>query len=294
MLCRVGSLGIPSFVVPPFSWFQSRNTPKAYAFINTEIPRNLRHAYQALALDERRTPFSPTVWEMPPSTVQTQLKELKQCWFAGSHSNVGGSYPDAGIADITLAWILQQLSSSLTFDSSYIAAQGSENGAWLAKQSPVVARPWSCGKVYDSGDKVQNFLVGASNRTPGTYSRLDPTTGNSTGVQLRKTHEFIHPSVRVRLDLGGLGTGDSATYNDPWPLNGWQLVKPNGRFEKLKTDLRGYSKEDLWGSEFEDSWKWVKQAADGKVVWIAEEKLDGVEWELVGRGEAHHAILATS
>ena len=290
---RVGSLGIPSFVVPPFSWFQKANAPKAYAFINTEIPSNLKSAYQALALDERRTPFAPTVWELPASGIKTQLEELKQCWFAGAHSNVGGSYPDTGIADITLAWMVQQLSGSLTFDSTYIAAQGSDNAAWLKAKDPKTPRPWSCGKVYDSGDKLQNVLVGASNRTPGTYKRLDPITGKETNTPLRKTHEFVHPSVRVRRGLGGLGTGDSPLYNDPWPLKGWTLVEPMGRFA-AKTDLKGYNKADLWGDEFDECWKWVKQSSDGRITWIAEEKMSGVECDLVAKnGEADKAI-ATS
>ena len=281
-------------MVPPFSWVQNHNAPKAYAFINTEVPSNLRHAYQALALDERRVPFAPTVWELPAEGTKTQLKELKQCWFAGAHSNVGGSYPDTGIADITLAWLIQQLSRNLSFDKSYISSQGSENAAWLQKQQPPTPFKWSCGKVYDSGDKVQNFLVGASNRTPGTYKRLNSITGKEEPAQpLRKTHEFIHPSVRVRRALGGKGTNNIPTYNDPWPLKDWTLLKPKGRFTAAKTNLKGYSEADLWGKEFEDSWKWVKQADDGKITWIAEEKIEGVEWDLISKGsEAYNAIVA--
>jgi hypothetical protein len=30
--------------------------------------------------------------------------DLRQVWFPGSHSNVGGGYEDQEIADITLAW----------------------------------------------------------------------------------------------------------------------------------------------------------------------------------------------
>ena len=210
---------------------------------------------------------------------------------------MGSSYPDTGIANLTLAWILQQLSDKLTFDSSYIPAQRDEYVAWSEKNKaeqlkayPEVPRPWSCSKVYSSASAVQDFLVGASDRTPGTYRRLNPITGKETKTPLRKTHEFIHPSVRVRAKvLDGPGTGDAGKYNDTFPLKQWILVEPKGQYEAKKA-LKG----DLWGPEFEDSWKWVKQANDGTVTWIAEAKMEGVEWGLVDKKDkAYNAILAT-
>lgn len=205
---------------------------------------------------------------------------------------MGGSYPDTGIADITLAWIIQQLSGKLTFDPNYLPQQRDENLAWSKKNNPAIPRPWSCGKVYFSGSGLQDSLAGASDRTPGTYRRLDPITGRETNDPLRKTHEFIHPSVRVRRALRGRGTGDAEFYNDPWPLKGWTLVEPQGQFA-AKKELKGFREADLWGEEFEDSWKWVKQADDGTVTWIAEERMGGVEWDLVVKGsEAFKAIMA--
>jgi hypothetical protein len=61
------------------------------------------NAFQALAIDEHRRPFQPSVWEQSPNT-DGQI--LEQVWFAGVHSNVGGSYPDCGLSDITLTWML--------------------------------------------------------------------------------------------------------------------------------------------------------------------------------------------
>ena len=66
----------------------------------------VRHA---VSLDERRSFFRQNlVDEMncpgdPP-------RDLKQVWFAGVHSDVGGSYPEAeaGLANITLRWMLKE------------------------------------------------------------------------------------------------------------------------------------------------------------------------------------------
>jgi hypothetical protein len=38
----------------------------AMAFYNTKLSNRVENAFQALALDERRTAFSPAVWEKPP------------------------------------------------------------------------------------------------------------------------------------------------------------------------------------------------------------------------------------
>lgn len=57
-------------------------------------------AFHALALDEWRTSFGPTLWNRAPENGNT---ELRQVWFPGSHSNVGGGFDDQQIATIALA-----------------------------------------------------------------------------------------------------------------------------------------------------------------------------------------------
>jgi uncharacterized protein (DUF2235 family) len=74
------------------------------AFIDESIPRTLKNAFQALALNEMRTDFKPVFWANPPDTTV-----VKQCWFLGSHSDVGGGYADAGLANLTLVWMIAQL-----------------------------------------------------------------------------------------------------------------------------------------------------------------------------------------
>jgi uncharacterized protein (DUF2235 family) len=61
---------------------------------------NGRHA---ISIDERRCYFRNNLWgaQLPNQT-------LKQVWFAGVHSDVGGSYADSesGLSQITLEWML--------------------------------------------------------------------------------------------------------------------------------------------------------------------------------------------
>lgn len=77
-------------------------TPSTSEFYDTSLSHQIEHAFQALALDETRPPFSPAVWERLPN----DLTDLRQCWFPGNHGNVGGGWPDQNIANITLACTL--------------------------------------------------------------------------------------------------------------------------------------------------------------------------------------------
>ncbi|KXX82476.1 hypothetical protein MMYC01_201223 [Madurella mycetomatis] len=76
-------------------------------FTNTQISNKVENAFQALALDEPRYAFRPSLWERVPGGTTN----LKQVWFPGNHSNVGGGWHDQQIADITLAWMCDQLST---------------------------------------------------------------------------------------------------------------------------------------------------------------------------------------
>lgn len=90
----VGSLGIPLKI--PF-------LTRRWSFHDTELSSWVEFAYHAVAIDEQRKPFKPTLWnKQAHSTDQT----LEQVWFSGVHCNVGGGYGDAGLSDITLLWML--------------------------------------------------------------------------------------------------------------------------------------------------------------------------------------------
>ncbi|MBF3932670.1 T6SS phospholipase effector Tle1-like catalytic domain-containing protein [Burkholderia pseudomallei] len=61
------------------------------------------HARQlhAVALDERRDPFKPTLWE--------PRENVLQALFPGGHCDIGGGYPDRGLSDRPLRWAVDKL-----------------------------------------------------------------------------------------------------------------------------------------------------------------------------------------
>ncbi|KAL5633765.1 hypothetical protein ACGC1H_005833 [Rhizoctonia solani] len=67
---------------------------------------------QALALDERRGNFIPSVWDHRRTTI---VQDVKEVWFKGEHSDVGGgsACPENGnysmLSNIPLRWMIRQI-----------------------------------------------------------------------------------------------------------------------------------------------------------------------------------------
>ncbi len=105
----VGSLGIP---VP----FWGTLGEKEFLFHDTEPSKIIRHARHAVAIDEVREDFQPTLWDKKPDI------DLQQVWFSGVHSNVGGSYDDRGLSDHALRWMVDEAGSfGLDFEDHALA-----------------------------------------------------------------------------------------------------------------------------------------------------------------------------
>lgn len=94
----VGALGLPVGGALQF-------INKRWSFHDVTLSSWVDNAFQALSIDEHRKPFQPSIWDQ---SVDAQGQVLEQVWFAGVHSNVGGSYPDAGLSDITLLWMISK------------------------------------------------------------------------------------------------------------------------------------------------------------------------------------------
>lgn len=97
----------------------------------------------AVSIDERRCYFRNNLWG---SALPNQ--DIKQVWFAGVHSDVGGSYayPESGLSQITLEWMLCEARSF----GLLVDAQRAE--AALGAVSPPPVPP-------DPGQKIHNSLT---------------------------------------------------------------------------------------------------------------------------------------
>lgn len=76
-------------------------------FCNNKLSPRVKLAFHAMAIDEQRGKFRPTLWDesqlLPDQTVE-------QVWFAGVHCDAGGGYADHELADIPFRWMLDRAS----------------------------------------------------------------------------------------------------------------------------------------------------------------------------------------
>ncbi|MFF9090921.1 DUF2235 domain-containing protein [Streptomyces sp. NPDC014991] len=118
----VGALGIPLPASRRLDPVVDRFN-RQWAFHDTELSSWVRAAFHALAIDEQRSAFQPTLWHQQPGAEHRQ--ELKQVWFAGVHCDVGGGYRETGLSDITLLWMIDQARRyGLVFDPKALGVAG--------------------------------------------------------------------------------------------------------------------------------------------------------------------------
>ncbi|KAF0317060.1 peptidoglycan binding domain-containing protein [Colletotrichum asianum] len=178
----VGALGIPYM-----SWTKQLSNEIArryqwlgveeYGFHNPSLSRYIKHAFHALALDDHKTAFTPTLWRLPANdqklrplaaarerlaeilrrridgtedgSIQDAWKalieremddqlgdtqpELKQVWFPGSHTNIGGGNPGIlmgapfdceQLALVSFTWMCDQISPYVDLNDETIQANG--------------------------------------------------------------------------------------------------------------------------------------------------------------------------
>lgn len=109
----VGALGAPGVIGKVASAFNGNK----YAYHDVGLNEHIVNAYHALAIDERRKPFQPTLWSRPDGWSGM----LEQVWFPGVHSNVGGGYKPDGLANEALHWIISKAESvGLDVDWNYL------------------------------------------------------------------------------------------------------------------------------------------------------------------------------
>lgn len=241
----VGGLGIPMIGLLP------QPPSKDFAFVDTRVENNIEYAFQALALDEHRRAYAPTIWDWP-QTKEYDLKVLKQTWFPGVHSDIGGSYDDTALANLTLAWMVSQLDDLLTVDHGYIlelvhptaalAASG-KRGSIPRINTHGTTRPWGLGKIHNSMSFFFRF-GGSRKRTPMEYREQELASQHGTVLwmtskiwhrvvrgmghretpmpRLARTNETIHSSVRIRMGRDGLGYDDKGRYASE-ALQGWVM-----------------------------------------------------------------------
>ena len=198
----VGSLGVPNEL------FIGLDT-RLFGFHSTDVSPIVRRGCHALAIDEHRGAFVPTLWTgaLPAGT------RIDQTWFAGVHSDVGGGYRSRRLADIPLGWMAKHAEAeSLEIDGACLPMLAgpldplapTHESRTLLFEADKLRPTWRqvCQRAFDVHPFEKLFAPMDENRTP-----------------LRTINEKIHASVAARFGKIALectddkdGTTKSASY----------------------------------------------------------------------------------
>lgn len=114
----VGALGVPP-VVPVLG----RLTARRHEFHDARLSSMVRAARHAVALDERRRPFEPTLWNNVAALNGEAggKAAYSQLWFLGDHGSVGGGGDIRALSSIALRWIVEGAEEAgLAFDPGWL------------------------------------------------------------------------------------------------------------------------------------------------------------------------------
>ena len=173
----VGSLGVPAI----FGGIDMLR----YNFLDTNLHPSVQNACHAVSIDERRSEFPATLWTGAPAPGQT----IEQVYFTGVHCDVGGGYPETGLSDITLAWMMRKAAAlGVDFDPAVFAQYASID----AKHAlDLKHESWSVRWGFPAARQIAN----------------DACISNS--VQVRLQHDCSYQPPNLKANAGVLPSGCS-------------------------------------------------------------------------------------
>jgi uncharacterized protein (DUF2235 family) len=158
----VGAHGIPLYIQDKderYNYFQ---------FADCKLSPTVKHGIHAVAADEERTDFGPTLWE--PRNGVTQML------FAGAHADVGGGYntknQESDLSNIALEWMLNEL------DGLGVAFAPDCRQTWgLLPPNPLGPshQPWTEGIWQKLGHTRRVFPEGVLLEAPSREQRKGKT-----------------------------------------------------------------------------------------------------------------------
>ncbi len=207
-----------------------------HASVNSNV--SVRIVLHALARDEKRALFRAQHWQPAASDCDNgtplyygnnfrnekarRLQYIRQRWFRGFHSDVGGSPPEdeSGLGKITLLWMLDALAEAER------KADAEDNAARKKARRSPLPKPRKYGLALRRGARKRYFegaVEGAE--TPGglPYAAPDPDAPahnshtHGTLAPLWVLTEFLPKSVKRREP------GRPAWFRRAWLLGLWYL-----------------------------------------------------------------------
>lgn len=235
----VASIGYVPRIIPRF-W------PERLGFVSSSLCPIIQNAFQALALDECRYDFQPVPWSQ-----KNDNQLLKQCWFRGAHSDVGGGNKISGLANLSLAWMASQLRPFVLFSGRKMRDLAMDRQDVLG-QINLTLDTNAKRRGFDVQNSMKGFyrLLGSKIRKPGQYDCVE--------------RETIHCSVRVLSEPEDSNKGACRA------LKNYEVSKQGNTYRWTHDGDGGFMEEEIPSvSEcqiFEEWWHMEKDIGDARRV----------------------------
>ena len=171
----VGSVGVAAGNIRGISRSQ-------FDYLQTGLRIHILNGYHALAIDEHRNDFAPTLWDVhhpkDPNAVVAQprlLSSVEQRWFVGAHANVGGGYETDLLAQAPLRWMMKKAESHGLSFRSEVDLEGD------APTAPIA-------------DSYKSF-------GSGLYAKISPPLYRTIGREPDVREDGSHINVNETVDM---------------------------------------------------------------------------------------------
>lgn len=268
----VGALGIPN----DMELFNLLDNPASWRFHDTNLGEHINIARHAMAMDEKRSSFCVTRW-----TDYDPCRDVKEIWFPGVHSDVGGGYSNSDLSDIALDWMIKEASENgLVFRSNVLDQlnpnpSGVLHNSYKGIFSKFKSRPRNVESVIN--DNFNNFHQSVFERQeispiehPEYWPNVELDIGQSTNVNIyAKQHwtpTYIYMKKGERYVFSSAGE-----WQDSKDVCNWLGTEDGkltaGDIIRLASSLWGYSERkfkkitknsstDFWGTKRVEHLPW--------------------------------------
>jgi len=191
----VDALGIP---FKTLDVIVDKIPPFRHGYQNLRLSESVEHARHALAIDDERLTFHPKIWDKELKDYQT----MKQVWFCGMHTDVGGGYEEQQLSDIPLIWML---------------SEATQYGLRIYPKHRVPIDPDPNGKMHNSRGEGLTKLYRRQTRSWDSKLRAKPTVHKSVVLRTRNQNNQESPPYKPWIL-------DMDPEVEPWPESlrgGW-------------------------------------------------------------------------
>jgi uncharacterized protein (DUF2235 family) len=199
---------VSSIIIPRRDRFY---IPSIRRLAYTERNPSVEIVRHALAIDEKRRMFRPFLWKEgdeywggPFNNNSAVSQDVRQAWFAGVHSDIGGGYDEeeSGLSKICLKWMIDEAPDELQFVTQSVNQL--VLGQKRAGSSVDYVKPDPAGKIHTSLNAAWWPLEWLPKRTK---FREDPDRRSLAGFYLPGAERrqipagaIVHKSVLERME----------------------------------------------------------------------------------------------